>query len=410
MLKKQMNFTELMSGLEEEFRKRGQAYTTQLNNLYQCGVIIRLHEERGLEYLNAELIAEYTRDLSERIGDGSISAWSYKGKLKSIRMLVEYNDTGKLSWGNKTGSTYELTPALQAVAESYFANSDLHPNTHNDARWVTHKYFAWLSENGHRDISKIDISTLQQFVVFCSKSMAPTSMHDVKLHLRKLYDYLSAAGFADIPYRAYLSFKVNRGSKIYPCAPKEEIAAVFEAIERTTKRGKRDYAILLLGAVTGIRAIDVVRLKLNDINWVRGEIRLVQAKTSVPVILPLTKDVGEAVKAYILHARPKSESQNIFLRINAPHRELRDAVTISDIYNDWRKAAGLPESRKFHSMRRTLGRDMIIGGTRATTAAQVLGQKDFNSVQKYIPLDSVHLKLCALPFDGIAPKGGSANE
>ena len=53
MLKERMNLTEIMSGMEEEFRKRGQAYTTQLNNL--CQWIIRLHEERGLEYLKMSL-------------------------------------------------------------------------------------------------------------------------------------------------------------------------------------------------------------------------------------------------------------------------------------------------------------------------------------------------------------------
>jgi len=411
MLKERMNFTEIMSGMEEAFRKRGQSYKNQLDNLYYCEKIVRLHEARGLKYLDRELIAEHILYLHERIGDGSISRRLYETQLRIIRLLVEYDETGKLSWKNiRAGSTYEPNSVFASITDAYLTASDYHPNTRNDARWVAHKYFVWLSENGYYDLSNVDTSAVRQFMVFCSKSMSPNSMRDVQLYLRKLYDYLSASGLSDIPYKELLAFRVNRESKIYPCVPKEDIAAMFEAIDRTTKRGKRDYAILLLGAVTGLRAIDVAYMKLGDINWIRGEIKLVQAKTGMSVVLPLTQDVGEAIQDYILNARPKSETQNIFLRINAPHRELKSAVTVSDIYNDWRKAAGLPPCKKFHSLRRTLGRDMVTGGTAATTVAQVLGQKDFNSAKQYISLDSKHLKLCALPFDGIAPRGGNANE
>ena len=410
MLKERMNFTELMSGMEEEFRKRKQSYKTQLDNLNYCQKIVRLHESHGLKYLDRELIAEHTQYLHERIHEGSISRRYYENQSRMIRLLLEYDETGRLSWKNiRAGSTYAPNSAFATIADAYLAASEYHPNTRNDARWVAHKYFVWLSENGYDDLSYVDTTVLRRFMVFCSKTMAQNSLRDVKLYLRKLYDYLSVSGLSSIPYKEFLSFKVNRENKIYPCLPKEDMAAIFEAINMNTKRGKRDYAILLLGAVIGLRAVDIANLKLGDINWKRGEIKLVQAKTSKAVILPLTEDVGAAVKHYILNVRPKSESKNIFLRINAPHRELKSAVTIGDIYNDWRKAAGLSESKSFHSLRRTLGRDMIVGGVSVISVAQVLGQENFNSAKQYISLDSKHLKLCALPFDGIAP-GGDAHE
>lgn len=65
--------------------------------------------------------------------------------------------------------------------------------------------------------------------------------------------------------------------------------------------------------VFGLRACDIVALKLTDIDWLRGEIRIVQSKTTNPVILPLTQDVGEALKDYILNARPSAADKEIFL-------------------------------------------------------------------------------------------------
>jgi integrase len=60
----------------------------------------------------------------------------------------------------------------------------------------------------------------------------------------------------------------------------------------------------MLGVVLGLRACDVKALRLTDIDWRRGEICIVQHKTGKPLALPLTTDVGEALKDYILHARP----------------------------------------------------------------------------------------------------------
>ena len=124
---------------------------------------------------------------------------------------------------------------------------------------------------------------------------------------------------------------------------------MLDAVDRKTKRGKRDYAILLLGVVTGLRAVDIVNLELGDIDWIRGEIKLVQAKIRKTVVLPLTADVGEAIKDYILNVRPAADTQKIFLRIQTPYRSFASAVSIGEIFNDWRKAAGLTPSKPYCS-------------------------------------------------------------
>jgi len=101
------------------------------------------------------------------------------------------------------------------------------------------------------------------------------------------------------------------------------------------------------------------------------------------VVLPLTKDVGEALSDYILNARPDSDSEHIFLRLTAPHARLKSAVTIGEIYESCCKAAGLPSSRRFHTLRRTLGTSMLASGTPVTTVAQILGHAEIDSTKKY---------------------------
>ena len=59
------------------------------------------------------------------------------------------------------------------------------------------------------------------------------------------------------------------------------------------------------------------------------------------------------------------------------------------------------DGKGFHSLRRAVGKNMITSGVPVTTVAQVLGHNGTSSINKYIALDSVHLKECALDFSGI---------
>jgi len=163
---------------------------------------------------------------------------------------------------------------------------------------------------------------------------------------------------------------------------------------------------MMLGTVLGLRACDVANLRFGDVDWVNGEIKILQLKTAATVVLPLTKDVGEALKDYILNARPQSKADHIFLGLSVPFEPIKSAVTIGEVFEAACKTVGLDYGRRFHTLRRSLGTALVNTGTPVTTVAQVLGQSDYNSAKKYISIDSEHLKLCALPFDGISPIGG----
>jgi len=409
MTKRKARFPDLFTGFEDEMRKQGFSYATRLYNLHNCNALFKFHEARGTEYLNAAITAEYTKTVRDRYDNGEIGRHYYASLICNITRFANYAESGRLELPSpRRGSTYSLTPKYEELCEAYLASANMHPNTQNDARWVAHKYFAWLISQSYYDISDVCAEQLQKFLLHCSKEMAQSSLHDVNLHLKKLYAYLYGKGLSDSPYTALLSFKVNRESRIYPPVPKEDIEIILGGINRNSKRGKRDYAIMLLGAVTGLRAIDVTNMKLTDIDWINGTIKIFQSKTGKTVILPLTRDVGEAIRDYILNSRPQTNAKQIFLRCKAPHTPFKSAVTIGNIYQDCCKAVGMDKGKAFHALRRTLGRDMVTNGVPVTTVAQVLGHSEIDSAKKYIALDGKHLKLCALGFDGIAFKGGGA--
>jgi integrase len=370
--------------------------------------IIALHKLQEEDCADVDIIDGYARDASAKLDSGEIGWSHYRRIQRGVERLLEFCSQGKIEWTfpGKV-SKFKLNPYYEKVVSDFISASDFHPNTQGDIVWVARKYFAWLTGGGKADLSDVGAQEIQDFLVYCSNQLKLGSIRNTQLYLKKLYAYLTESGLSADNYEELLSYKVVRGTRIYPAASAGDIAQILEQIDRRIPKGKRDYAIILLGAVIGIRAIDIIRLKLYDIDWERGEIKIVQAKTGTSLALPLTTDVGNALEDYILRGRPDTPVNEIFIRDHKPYRGFKDAVAIGDMFDVYRKKAGLPrdpfDGNGFHSLRRGLGKSLVVAQTPLEDAAQIFGTLHVDSMKKYIALDSIHLKECALPLDGIEP-------
>jgi len=99
----------------------------------------------------------------------------------------------------------------------------------------------------------------------------------------------------------------------------EEIEQVINSCDTQTPKGLRDRAIILLLSRIGLRAGDIVDMKLDHIDWHNGSVRLV-GKMNREDCLPLPQDVGDAILDYIENARPSEKIAEVFLCLNAPCR------------------------------------------------------------------------------------------
>lgn len=399
----------LLESYEAALTQTGYSITTRLLLVKRAELMIRRHLSTGLAYFDQTVINHYMGEIDDKYFKGNMQKKHYERTKREIDRFVSYVCTGRIDALASTlqGARQELTPKFEQIVKEFIAG-DFHPNTRCDIRWVTYKYFAWLERQGFTDMAGVGAIHIQKFLLACSELYPPSTIHNIRLYLKKLYVFLYATGRTGDDYSALFSFSVNREKKVFPVLPKSDIAKLLDTIDRSKVKGKRDYAIMILGTVLGLRACDIVALKLEDVDWLRGEIRIMQSKTSAPVILPLTQDVGEALKDYILNARPGTADHEIFLRIKAPHKRLASAVTVGEIYRDCCIAAGLLANKRFHNLRRALGTSMVANGISVYDVAQVFGDKNVNSTKPYLAADMEHLKMCALSFEGIAPAGGKA--
>jgi site-specific recombinase XerD len=183
---------------------------------------------------------------------------------------------------------------------------------------------------------------------------------------------------------------------------RKEVKRVLKACDRRTAVGRRDYAILLLLARLGLRAGEVVRLQLEDIDWRAGEI-LIRGKGLLHDRMPLPADVGEALASYLRRDRPACRTRRVFVCTNSPRRGFAHPSTLSKIVRQALARADLHPPRKgAHVLRHSLATSMLHSGATMEEIGEVLRHRDPNTTEIYAKVDFESLRSLAQPW----PMGG----
>jgi len=124
------------------------------------------------------------------------------------------------------------------------------------------------------------------------------------------------------------SVRTWRHSVLPRAVSADEIERIIATCDPNSAYGLRERAIALLLARLGLRACEVIGLRIDDIDWGCGCLLIRAAKNHRERSLPLCQEVGDALVAYLKRARPASSHRELFLRWKAPFRPLRRSVSI----------------------------------------------------------------------------------
>jgi len=98
------------------------------------------------------------------------------------------------------------------------------------------------------------------------------------------------------------------------------VRRILRSVARTEAPGKRDFAMMLLLATYGLGAAEVLALRLEDLDWQAGVLKVRRPKTNVSIELPLLPAVARALTVYLRWERPPAKSvPSLFLRKNMPY-------------------------------------------------------------------------------------------
>ena len=182
--------------------------------------------------------------------------------------------------------------------------------------------------------------------------------------------------------------------------PARDVKRVLDACDRRTAMGRRNYAILLLLARLGLRAGEVIRLTLDDIDWEHARMT-VHGKAGRSAQLPLPADVARAMAKYIRRDRPRCGCRAVFIRDYAPLAGLAKANSIAKIVRTALKTAGVNSARKgAHLLRHSLATDMLQHGASLDEIGEILRHRSPDTTAIYAKVDLTALRSLAVAWPG----------
>lgn len=179
----------------------------------------------------------------------------------------------------------------------------------------------------------------------------------------------------------------------------EEVERIIDSCDLNSPVGRRNRAILLLLARVGLRAGDVLNLRLSDIDW-EGAWIYVSGKGRYTNRLPLTQEVGCGIVDYLQNGRPQTETDIVFVRVRAPFRAFASHHAISVIVAQAMCRAGVtcPSRGAAHVLRHSVATSMLRQGASLQDIAAILRHRSIETTQIYAKVDTAALRKIAQPW------------
>ena len=194
---------------------------------------------------------------------------------------------------------------------------------------------------------------------------------------------------------------ISKGAKIPSAWSSEELKAMIASIDRSSPIGKRDYAMIVLASVLGLRVSDIKALVFSNFNWEAKQLSIIQHKTHKPLILPVPDAVGWAVIDYIKNGRPSFyETDRIFVKHMPPFDPIGDDNHMEQIVVKYMRKAGIDRRNRkrsgFHSLRHSAGSILLEMETPLPVITNLLGHSDPDITAVYLKTDLEKLAECIL--------------
>lgn len=241
---------------------------------------------------------------------------------------------------------------------------------------------------------------IRLFVLNQGAGHSTGTIHVIGGALRCYLRFRAVAGdFAQPLIDAVPSVAHWRLSSLPEVLSEQEIQQLLDSFKQLARSPKRAYAMTRCLTDLGLRASEVVRLKLSDVDWRSGTIRLAANKSRRVDVLPLAKETGLAIADYLQTERPQSSSRMLFARHCAPFEKPVQAGVVRSVLRQAYLRSGLPHSR-VHILRHSLASRLLKAGTPLKEIADILRHRSLDTSVIYTKVDTNRLSAVALPWPG----------
>jgi integrase/recombinase XerD len=249
---------------------------------------------------------------------------------------------------------------------------------------------------GELGLERLDPEAVTGFVSEMAGRYSTGSMKHATSGLRSLLRFLFAVGDVDRDLSSVVPSVAGwRLAGLPVGAGEDAVIALLACCDRSTAVGRRDLAVLLLMARLGLRAVEIARLRLEDVDWRGGEL-VVRGKGGRTDRMPLPDDVGAALVDYLRHGRRRSRFRELFLRtVGPPAPMLRQSIVT--LPRRVSQRAGVPVIGA-HQLRHRAARRVLAGGGSLVEVAELLRHNDLATTAIYAKVDLAALAAVVRPW------------
>ncbi len=263
-------------------------------------------------------------------------------------------------------------------------------------------FVEWLPAPVDQSLKALTAAVLTEWVnLEAARGLKASTLGKQLVMLRSFLQYCHRSGRTGqdlsgvVPHAA-----AWRLSSIPDPVPVGTIEVLFDTLDLRSAKGMRDRAILLLLTGLGLRACEIAGLRLDDIGWRTGSLR-VRGKGDRVDELPLPEEVGRALEDYVLHGRGgRTDGDEVFWTVIDPVQPL----TANGVCGTIRQICVKAGVDKFgpHRLRHTFASGMLASGATLQEVQGLLRHAHLRATAIYTKVDKNRLALLACEWPAAA--------
>lgn len=391
-----------MLGLAEKMRRDGYSE----NTINTTKWVIRHFEERclaaGVTYVTAPVVAEFVKT------HYGIDYYSPELPMQTVMrrpllILLEFYESGNFCKSHQRGSMTDVPLAHEALYLRYreFVNSLANSQKSKERKlWVMSNYLSYLSGRAVSDIGALRQRDVHEYLASLT-DFAASTRRCVATILREALDWTGAEGITGFSGRQALPvLRKEPRTRILSYYTEDEVRRTLAAVDTETKRGKLAYLAISLMAHLGLRAGDVINLKLGDIDWQNDAINIIQQKTGTPLTLPLVDEVKFPLIDYLKNARHEScNEEYVLVTCYAPYTRLNHTSSLYGFVSRYMGKAGINVKGRHHgphALRHSLATGLMQKNVPLSAISNILGHSNTRTTEVYLAVDTSHLAELSL--------------
>ncbi len=249
-------------------------------------------------------------------------------------------------------------------------------------------------------VNKLDFSNVDQMDVFYHLANRKHTTSSA-VTMRVLLKFLFREEYLPKNYSPLVLCPRPKANEVRKFLPAEDVEKLLSSIDRTSVDGKRDFAFFLLMARLGLRGIEILRLRLDDIDWFESSI-FVRGKHDKDAEVPFSMEVGEALIDYIKHS-PRADSEYVFVSVAAPYTGITYSQTFSRSLRKLYQKTGIkcPTTRtEINVFRHSLATNRLKAGDSILSVRETMRHDSVITTMIYAKYDLPSLSNLACEWPG----------